>query len=112
MGLQYLHEQSIAHGDLKDVSTQGSPNQRWLTHFKQNVLVNSSLDAVLCDYGLSELNNENDSSGFTTNQNLMSVRFASPELLDGSSRNLASDVWAWGCLFFKVNHLILPPESI
>ena len=31
----------------------------------------------------------------------MSVRYASPEVIDGARQDLASDVWAWACLLLK-----------
>ncbi|KAG9035055.1 hypothetical protein FS837_002067 [Tulasnella sp. UAMH 9824] len=72
VGLTYLHELSppICHGDLKPA----------------NVLVNDSLDAVICDFGVSSFIQESKPS-------LWSHNF---------KHTLESDVWAWGCTVFEI----------
>ncbi|KAG8928418.1 signal transducing kinase of the PAK, partial [Tulasnella sp. 417] len=91
-GLKYLHafNPPICHGDLKPA----------------NVLVNQSLDAVLCDFGVSSFLHESGAaSGLTTSRSTKgSFRYMSPELIlqDDTRHTLESDVWAWGCTAFEV----------
>ncbi|KAG9001437.1 hypothetical protein FRB90_011606 [Tulasnella sp. 427] len=70
---------------------------------KANVLVNREYKAVLCDFGLSQMVQDDD-GGLTTSKGLKgSTRYLSPELIkDDGSRTLASDVWAWGCLLLEI----------
>ncbi|KAG8949524.1 Glycosyltransferase Family 90 domain containing protein [Tulasnella sp. 424] len=88
-GLAYLHSLSppICHGDIKAA----------------NVLVNREFKAVLCDFGLSQMVQEDD-CGLTTSKGFKgSTRYLSPELVkDEGPRTLASDVWAWGCLLLEI----------
>ncbi|KAG8964317.1 hypothetical protein FRC05_003867, partial [Tulasnella sp. 425] len=91
-GISYLHNcnPAICHGDLKPT----------------NVLVNESLDAVLCDFGLARFIMESGvSSGLTTTKSVKgATRYMAPELLlEGEARHtLESDVWAWACTTFEV----------
>lgn len=88
-GLAYLHSLSppICHGDIKAA----------------NVLVNREFKAVLCDFGLSQMV-QDDECGLTTSKGLKgSTRYLSPEIVkDESPRTLASDVWSWGCLLLEI----------
>lgn len=88
-GLVYLHSLSppICHGDIKAA----------------NVLVNREFKAVLCDFGLSQMVQDDD-CGLTTSKGFKgSTRYLSPELVkDEGPRTLASDVWAWGCLLLEI----------
>lgn len=69
-----------------------------------NVLINDNLRAVLCDFGLSTIL-QDEPSGLTTTKSIKgSTRYMSPELLDeDASLSLMSDIWAWGCLLFEVS---------
>ena len=70
-----------------------------------NVLVGPEPRALLCDYGLSRMiAPDGVTSGMTTTGTPMSIRYASPELLDDTRQNMTSDIWAWGCLFVKARH--------
>ncbi|KAG8964312.1 hypothetical protein FRC05_003862 [Tulasnella sp. 425] len=91
-GMSYLHScnPAICHGDLKPT----------------NVLVNESLDAVLCDFGLATFIMESGvSSGLTTSKSVKgSTRYMAPELLleNEARQTLKSDVWAWASTTFEV----------
>ena len=70
------------------------------------VVVGSSRQARLCDFGLSTL--LGDASTYTeATSTFGSVRFLSPELLTGEleARNKASDIWAFGCASGEVRSL-------
>ncbi|KAF8322912.1 kinase-like domain-containing protein, partial [Cantharellus anzutake] len=89
-GIEYLHAEGIIHGDIKPT----------------NILVNSDLRAVLCDFGLARRigdpqTDPQDDSVNTTHQ------YSAPELLLGISleppvRTEATDVWAFGCTGLEV----------
>ncbi|KAG8900131.1 hypothetical protein FRC00_014338 [Tulasnella sp. 408] len=103
-GLSYLHSRTppICHGDLKMV------REAYSTAFieaeplfdKGNILVSASLRAVLADFGLSTILEE-EGTGLTTSTGLKgTVRYYSPELVQEPDvkHSLQSDIWAWGCL--------------
>ncbi|KAJ7315537.1 kinase-like domain-containing protein [Mycena albidolilacea] len=85
-GLAYLHSREMIHGDLK----------------VQNVLVDASGRAVICDFGLSKII---DQSGYTTSC-VGTVAYMAPELftvLDndnprGARTTKATDVYSFGLL--------------
>ncbi|KIO28695.1 hypothetical protein M407DRAFT_71521, partial [Tulasnella calospora MUT 4182] len=89
-GLSYLHTRApfICHGDLK----------------MGNILVSAQLRAVLADFGLSTILEE-EGTGMTTSTGLKgTVRYYSPELILEADvkHSLQSDIWAWGCLILEV----------
>lgn len=67
------------------------------------MLVNSECRAVLCDFGLARLYED---SGFarleSTGAFKGSIRWCSPELLNGEPRNASSDIYAWAWLVWEV----------
>ncbi|KAG8938938.1 hypothetical protein FRC04_007234, partial [Tulasnella sp. 424] len=97
-GLVYLHSSSppICHADIKP----------------GNVLITDRVEAVLCDFGLARFVDGQPSGLTTTKTTKGSIRYMSPELLDGDPRHtLCSDVWAYGCLVLKVMTGSLPYSS-
>lgn len=60
---------------------------------------------MLCDFGLARIQTEDPSGLTTTASPKYTTRYASPELVmeSGARITLASDVWAWGCLFLDVS---------
>ncbi|KAG9011298.1 hypothetical protein FRB93_003100 [Tulasnella sp. JGI-2019a] len=86
-GLMYLHKQGYCHGDIKPA----------------NLLVNSATKAMLTDFGLVKAVTQDaphissTSSGFKG-----SVRYSSPEVLDGKPRSTSSDMWAFGCTVMEI----------
>lgn len=71
--------------------------------FKANVLVGANCEARLCDFGLARLHED---SGFgrleTSTAFKGSIRWCSPELLNGEPRAPTSDVYAWAWLAWEV----------
>ncbi|KAG9005044.1 hypothetical protein FRB94_001867 [Tulasnella sp. JGI-2019a] len=87
-GLIYLHSQDVVHGDLKG----------------GNVLVDSSGDAALCDFGLAKLMKDCPTSFTTSNVGMGTLRWCAPELLLEGSENKtqATDVWAFAGLALEI----------
>ncbi|EJD49161.1 kinase-like protein [Auricularia subglabra TFB-10046 SS5] len=102
--VHWLHAcKNLVHGDLKC----------------ENVLVNDAGDAMLADFGLATLVDQEASSvtTITAIRQLNTLRFAAPELLFGSddddepsntgvrrrSKTCQSDVYAFGMLVLQVN---------
>ncbi|KAG8893771.1 hypothetical protein FRB99_001716, partial [Tulasnella sp. 403] len=81
--LQYLHEHSIIHGDVK----------------AGNILIGKNLQALLCDYGLVGLLSAEVSLGLNGGENL---RRESPELWEGHPRSPKSDVYAFGMTIYEI----------
>ncbi|KAF8335714.1 kinase-like domain-containing protein [Cantharellus anzutake] len=86
-GLEYLHSQnpSIVHGDIKG----------------QNILITSDGRALICDFGLSMILDDNP-TGFTSTVIGMTIRFSAPELLDGGEKTVEADVYAYGCTCIQI----------
>lgn len=60
---------------------------------------------MLCDFGVSRLEEEVPSGLTTKRGGEGTTRYMSPELVstDGARHTLQSDVWAWGALFLVVS---------
>lgn len=69
-----------------------------------NVLVNRNRRAVLCDFGLAKVMQEEPSGLTTSTVSMGTLRYLSPELLneEDAPRNLKSDIWAWACVLNEV----------
>ncbi|KAG6826079.1 hypothetical protein H0H92_001187 [Tricholoma furcatifolium] len=75
-GVEYLHERSIVHGDIKGA----------------NIVVNDSGRALICDFGLASIL---PSSGGT-------VMYKAPEIFKQESFNTKeTDIYAFGCLAYE-----------
>ncbi|KZT66912.1 kinase-like protein [Daedalea quercina L-15889] len=95
-GLQHLHSQSVAHGDIKAC----------------NVVVDSKSRANLCDFGLSTLIHSVNSMNPSTQSNEKSpgtTLYMAPELMDPeryglkySHVSLEADVYALGLVMWEV----------
>ncbi|KIO27647.1 hypothetical protein M407DRAFT_50816, partial [Tulasnella calospora MUT 4182] len=96
--LTFLHQLNppVCHGDIKAA----------------NVLVSADYKARLCDFGLARLHED---SGFgrleTSTGDKGSIRWCSPELIDGAPRAPSSDVYAWAWLVWEVMTGDLPYEG-
>ncbi|KAJ3037610.1 Leucine-rich repeat serine/threonine-protein kinase 2 [Rhizophlyctis rosea] len=89
LGLAYLHSQKIVHGDLKAV----------------NVLIDAAGSARVSDFGFSVMRtvvssktniNSSSTSQFGT------LRWASPELLQGDKLDFPADVYSFGMVCYEV----------
>ncbi|KIO19142.1 hypothetical protein M407DRAFT_83189, partial [Tulasnella calospora MUT 4182] len=87
--LTFLHQLTppVCHGDVKSA----------------NVLVNASCRAVFCDFGLARIFEDSGFGRLETSTGFKgSIRWCSPELLEGGSRTPNSDVYAWAWLVWEV----------
>ncbi|KAG8898724.1 hypothetical protein FRB99_007196 [Tulasnella sp. 403] len=81
--LVYLHSRDLIHGDIK----------------AQNVLISENDEALLCDFGVSRdtvLATQPILKGTTP------LRFQAPELWEGFSKSMPTDVYAFGMLIYQV----------
>lgn len=92
-GLLYLHtlDPIVVHGDIKP----------------DNVLVNDSDEASLCDFGLARFVQDMKTGLTTSGQGQGGKGFTAPELLDceegGGKKTTESDVYAFGSLMLNVS---------
>ncbi|KAJ7580874.1 kinase-like domain-containing protein [Mycena floridula] len=85
-GLQYLHQQSVIHGDLKAL----------------NVLVTPSLRACIMDFGLSTVAASQMTSSASSNS-AGTPAWQAPEILEYHGRNTQrSDMYAFACVCYEV----------
>ncbi|KAJ6457914.1 kinase-like domain-containing protein [Mycena sanguinolenta] len=90
LGLQYLHDQNVVHGDLKGL----------------NILITHSGRACIADFGVSAIANAM-SVRFTHSTVTVArggtTRYQAPELLRGESENhFGSDVYAFACVCYEI----------
>mmetsp|Transcript_18878 Transcript_18878/g.52723 ORF Transcript_18878/g.52723 Transcript_18878/m.52723 type:complete len:401 (-) Transcript_18878:972-2174(-) len=83
-GLEYLHSQRMIHRDIKP----------------GNILLNNRGQVKLCDFGISSLYGEDDSSLQTTV--VGTSRFMSPERLRAKPYGKASDIWSFGLVLLEL----------
>ncbi|KAJ6598287.1 kinase-like domain-containing protein [Mycena vulgaris] len=89
LGLEYLHGESVVHGDLKAL----------------NVLVTPSRRACIADFGLSKVS---DAMTLRFTHSIATPqggtgRYQAPELLQGESKtDFASDVYAFACVCYEI----------
>ncbi|KAG9014082.1 hypothetical protein FRB90_005630, partial [Tulasnella sp. 427] len=87
--LNFLHnlEPPVCHGDIKSA----------------NVLVGADFRARLCDFGLARLLEDNGFERLETSTGFKgSIRWCSPEVLDGQPRSSTSDVYSWAWLVWEI----------
>ncbi|KIO27239.1 hypothetical protein M407DRAFT_53258, partial [Tulasnella calospora MUT 4182] len=89
-GVEYLHtyRPPIIHGDLKSI----------------NVVVNEEGHAEIIDFGSARFAEYVD-------ENLYTLRWASPETLENDVVSLASDIWSLGWTFWEVVTGRVPHEN-
>ncbi|KAJ7041007.1 kinase-like domain-containing protein [Mycena alexandri] len=88
LGLQYLHEQKVVHGDLKAI----------------NILVTPSGRACICDFGVSSIANEITMRlHATTTARGGTTRYCAPELFqEKNKKHFPSDVYAFACVCYEI----------
>ncbi|KAF8140750.1 kinase-like domain-containing protein [Mycena galopus ATCC 62051] len=89
IGLEYLHERRIVHGDLKGL----------------NILVTPSRRACIADFGVSSIANSM-AGRFTPSTSKTqggTARYQAPEILRGKRQNhFGSDVYAFACVCYEI----------
>jgi len=94
-GLQYLHSESVAHGDLKS----------------SNILIDDTLHARLCDFGLTTLIHSINTIDPATRSNggQGTVQYMAPEIMDPESfglrhahASLEGDIYALAIVMWEV----------
>ncbi|KAL0566627.1 Rho guanine nucleotide exchange factor [Marasmius crinis-equi] len=94
-GLAYLHDRGITHGDIKG----------------NNILIDSKNNARITDFGLSRI--ANATSTATTSTSRRNALGPAPELLlEETGPTPASDVYAYGCIYAKIEpfHGVADPK--
>jgi len=91
LGLEYLRDWGIVHGDLKAV----------------NILISPSLRACLADFGLATARDSNPTviTDMSTNRPAGTLRWQAPELLGGdenSRTTFATDVYAFAMVCYEM----------
>ncbi|KAJ7088668.1 kinase-like domain-containing protein [Mycena epipterygia] len=89
LGLEYLHEEQVVHGDLKGI----------------NILVTPSHRACIADFGLSSIVNAITLrfTHSTASARGGTTRYQAPELLRGESENhFGSDVYGFACVCYEI----------
>ncbi|PBK70262.1 kinase-like protein [Armillaria solidipes] len=89
-GLLYLHSRKIVHGDLKAV----------------NVLIDDAQTAVLCDFGLSQIQEEMMKR--TSLPKIGSPNWMSPERLSGAPLRPAADIYSFSMTIYELYTLQVP----
>lgn len=83
-GLKFIHSANVIHRDLKP----------------SNMLVNSSCDLAICDFGLGRGLNSIYENPLT--QYVVTRYYRAPELLCESSYGKPIDIWSVGCIFAEM----------
>jgi serine/threonine protein kinase len=106
LGLTYLHENSVIHGDLKPVSRPSFVQAISDAGKKQsNVLIDENGIACLCDFGLSR-----KSTGQTVVPKVISnqeppfagtVKYMSPEQMELGITDKKSDIYSFGMTIYE-----------
>ncbi|KAJ7113512.1 kinase-like domain-containing protein, partial [Mycena epipterygia] len=88
LGLEYLHENHVVHGDLKAL----------------NILVTPSRRACIADFGLSSITDAMTVrfTHSTVSARGGTARYQSPELFRGEKSHFGSDVYAFGCVCYEI----------
>ncbi|KAG9040569.1 hypothetical protein FS837_000450 [Tulasnella sp. UAMH 9824] len=96
--LNFLHtlDPPVCHGDIKSA----------------NVLVSAKYRALLCDFGLARLQEDSGFSRLETSTGFKgSIRWCSPEILNGEPRTPPSDIYSWAWLVWEIMTGKLPYDG-
>ena len=110
--MMYLHPQNIVHGDLKAVLLVSSHVVLYLSHFEnfhQNVLVDDSGKALLCDFGLARFKANITTRTMETDAVAMagSRHWMAPERLMGGALRKPCDIYAFAITSYEVIYLLI-----
>ncbi|KAJ7587898.1 kinase-like domain-containing protein [Mycena floridula] len=88
LGMEYLHKESVVHGDMKGL----------------NILITPSFRACLMDFGLSSIADSQipNWTSLSTQHSGGTARWQSPEILEGGPNSLKGDVYAYGCVCYEI----------
>lgn len=88
IGFEYLHDQGIAHCDIKP----------------DNILLDEYMNPIICDFGLSK-NIYEENEGIING----ALQYSAPELFENCEVDyLKADIWAIGITFYILSELKLP----
>ncbi|KAJ6507785.1 kinase-like domain-containing protein [Mycena vitilis] len=89
LGMEYLHEQGVVHGDLKG----------------DNIFVTPSHRACIADFGFSSIITSKSSIQFSNSSKPSqggTIRYQAPELHRGGRHDPRSDVYSFGCVAYEI----------
>jgi serine/threonine protein kinase len=101
LGMRYLHDKDIIHGDLNGVcriSLECSRRETNVNSFQTNVLIKDSGKACIANFGLSKLKYDALSPSTTT---MGTMRFMAPERMEGNITQ-EGDLYSFGLLIYQV----------
>ena len=117
--MEYLHEQSIVHGDLKGVSYIPAAELTVNAENKQaNILIGSDYRARLADFGLTTVADESATGSLMDNFGMRgTMRWMAPELLNPEKFGITkesqirlpsrgTDIYALGMTILEVSFSI------
>jgi serine/threonine protein kinase len=90
-GLEFIHEQTIRHKDIKP----------------QNILVHRGL-VLYTDFGLALDASLLDGTTTTGKPDAFTRRYCAPEVADWNNRNRKSDIFSLGCVFLEILAVLDP----
>ncbi|KIO23545.1 hypothetical protein M407DRAFT_26997 [Tulasnella calospora MUT 4182] len=96
--LDFLHQLDppVCHGDIKSA----------------NVLVSADFKARLCDFGLARVHEDSGFGRLETSTGFKgSIRWCSPEIINGGPRTPTSDVYSWAWLVWEIMTGKLPYDG-
>eukprot|EP00917_Polyrhabdina_sp_WS-2016_P006761 GHVP01015076.1.p1 GENE.GHVP01015076.1~~GHVP01015076.1.p1 ORF type:complete len:1395 (-),score=256.08 GHVP01015076.1:159-4343(-) len=93
--MTYLHDKEILHCDLKP----------------QNILLDSSLNPKLCDFGLSTVRQPRSLEYWRLGA-LGTPRWAAPEVLRGDAHTEKADIYSFGIILWEMVNRVIPFEEL